>query len=559
MAQISANEQYMLELVNRARVDPAAEAARYGVNLGSITTAAKQPLAANQLLTTAARGHSQWMLDTDNFSHTGSGGSDPGDRMRAAGYSFTGNWTWGENISWQGTTGTLNTAAAIADQHAGLFRSSGHRANILNDSFKEVGIGALTGRFEIHNAQMVTQNFARSGSATFLTGVAYNDANGDKFYTPGEGLGGVRVAMQPAGGSASSTTTGAAGGYEKALAAGTYAVTFSGGGLPASVGMQVALADRNVKLDLVGRDAVTASASLIMGAGLKALTLLGTENLSATGNELANRIDGNKGANQMNGGAGADTMAGGAGNDVFVIKAGQANGDVIADFTGNGTGAGDSVRFEGYGANATLRNVGGDNWQVSAGTRSETLVIKGPVSASDISFTGGTTPGPTPGTITGTAGSDTLNGTSAPERISGAAGTDRLVGKAGNDTLDGGTGNDTLAGDAGNDVLTGGAGRDSLWGGAGADRFVIRGMDEGGDRIRSFDKAGGDRLDLSDLFDDIGYNGTTPLADGYLRAVQSGTAVNVQVDPNGGANSFVTIATLQSTQLSGLGDDYVIV
>lgn len=555
MAQISANEQYMLELVNRARLDPAAEAARYGVNLGSISTASKQPLAASQLLTSAARGHSQWMLDTDAFSHSGSAGSDPGDRMQAAGYAFTGNWSWGENISWQGTTGALNATAAIADQHAGLFRSSGHRANILNDGFKEVGIGAVTGGFQGYNASMVTQDFARSGSATFLTGVAYNDANGDKFYTPGEAMGGVRVAMQRSGGTSVATTTGTAGGYEKSLAAGTYTATFSGGGLPAEVAMQVAIADRNVKIDLIGRDAVAASASLFMAAGLKALTLLGTEDLSGTGNELANRIDGNRGSNQINGGSGADTLSGGSGNDAFVFKAGQANGDVIADFTGNGGGAGDSLRFEGYGANATLRNVGGDNWQVSDGIRTEIVVIKGPVSVSDVSFTGSTTPN----TITGTAAGDTLSGTGAAERISGAGGTDRLLGNAGNDTLDGGAGNDTLVGDDGNDWLIGGPGRDNLSAGAGADRFVIRSMDEGGDRIRSFDKAGGDRLDLSDLFDDIGYNGTNPVAEGYLRAVQSGTAVNVQIDPNGGANDFVTIATLQSTQLSSLGDDYVIV
>lgn len=555
MAQISANEQYMLELVNRARLDPAAEAARYGVNLGSISTASKQPLAANQLLTTAARGHSQWMLDTDSFSHTGSGGSNPGGRMQAAGYTFTGNWGWGENISWQGTTGTLNATAAIADQHAGLFRSSGHRANILNDAFKEVGTGALTGKFEIYNASMVTQDFARSGSATFLTGVAYSDSNGDKFYTPGEGLGGVRIMAKPAGSTAVSTSTGAAGGYEKSLAAGSYTVTFSGGGLPATVAMQVAVADRNVKIDLVGRDAVAASASLIMGAGLKSLTLLGTENLSGTGNSLADHIAGNKGNNRIDGGAGADALSGGGGNDIFVFKAGQANGDVVADFTGNGTRSGDSLRFEGYGANATLRNVGGNIWQVSDGVHTDTITIKGPVSPSDVSFAGSTSPG----TISATALNNTLNGTSAAERISGAAGNDHLVGKAGNDTLDGGTGNDTLIGGDGRDHLIGGPGHDDLTGNGGADRFVIRSMVDSGDRILDFSKAGGDRLDLADLFNDVGYHGTNPIADGVLRAVQAGTAVEVQVDPNGGANSFVTIAALQSTQLSSLGDDYFIV
>src|SRR3954468_21380533 len=52
-------EQYMLELINRARANPAAEAARLGIDLNeglaasSISTAAKQPLAINDKLTYA--------------------------------------------------------------------------------------------------------------------------------------------------------------------------------------------------------------------------------------------------------------------------------------------------------------------------------------------------------------------------------------------------------------------------------------------------------------------------------------------------------------------------
>jgi len=99
MAELTAHEQLLIELVNRARLDPAGEAARYGIDLndglaaGTITAAPKQPLAPNPNLATAAQGHSQWMLDNDVFSHTGAGGSDPEDRMRGAGYAFTG-WFW---------------------------------------------------------------------------------------------------------------------------------------------------------------------------------------------------------------------------------------------------------------------------------------------------------------------------------------------------------------------------------------------------------------------------------------------------------------------------------
>ncbi len=105
MAQHSPFDQYLLELVNRARLDPLAEAARYGIDLnqglssGTISAAAKQPLAGNTDLAQASEAHSEWMLAANTFSHYGPGGSTPGDRMGDAGYDFTGSWTWGENIS----------------------------------------------------------------------------------------------------------------------------------------------------------------------------------------------------------------------------------------------------------------------------------------------------------------------------------------------------------------------------------------------------------------------------------------------------------------------------
>lgn len=74
-------EQLFLELVNRARSDPGAEAARLGIDLnaglvaGTIADSPKQPLAPNRFLIDSAREHSAWMLETDTFSHTGEGGS----------------------------------------------------------------------------------------------------------------------------------------------------------------------------------------------------------------------------------------------------------------------------------------------------------------------------------------------------------------------------------------------------------------------------------------------------------------------------------------------------
>jgi len=87
-------EQYVIELINRARANPAAEAKRDGIDLneglpaGTISTAAKQPVAVNPYLVDSARKQSQWMIDHTAFSHTGANGSTPADRMKAAGYAL---------------------------------------------------------------------------------------------------------------------------------------------------------------------------------------------------------------------------------------------------------------------------------------------------------------------------------------------------------------------------------------------------------------------------------------------------------------------------------------
>jgi uncharacterized protein YkwD len=254
----TAFEQSMLELVNRARTNPGAEAARLGIALnqgldpGTIADTPKPPLAFNPELITAARVHSQWMLDTDTFSHTGANGSSPGDRMQAAGYLFSGSWTWGENISWRGTTGTPNLEAFVGEMHDGLFRSPGHRRNLCNAGFDEVGIGLLEGVFTSSgrdwNAAMGTQNFARSAStpAPLLVGVVFEDANKNGIYDPGEGMPGVTV--MPASGTWYALTS-ASGGYALPYASGG-AISYSGGGLTRSYSAQFIDTGANVKLDL---------------------------------------------------------------------------------------------------------------------------------------------------------------------------------------------------------------------------------------------------------------------------------------------------------------------
>jgi Ca2+-binding RTX toxin-like protein len=546
----NAYEQYMLELVNRARLDPAAEAALYGVDLGTITATAKQPLAANDLLLVAAENHSKWMLDTDTFSHTGVNGTDPGDRMAAAGYAFTGAWAWGENIAWQGTTGTLNLIAAIDAEHAALFRSEGHRENLLNDKFQELGMGIVTGQMtadgKTYNAAMVTEDFAKSGSGAFLTGVAYTDTDGNAFYSVGEGRGGIQIAAQLVGGATTTVTTDAPGGYDTKLAAGTYNVTMSGGGLGAALGMAITLASRNIKLDLLGTTAVACSGSLIMGANLVGLTLLGTEDLSGTGNALGNVIEGNKGANLIDGGAGADSLTGGAGNDTFILKAGQANGDVIGDFTGNGSAAGDSIKFDGFSSAAALTNTSGNTWQILDGSKVETFTIDGALNAADYSFVNVGAPPPPPDT----SSNDTLVGTDGAETLSGDAGDDKLSGLGGSDTLTGGDGNDTLDGGTGNDNMAGGLGNDSYVIDSAADTMT-EAAGAGADTVQSsVAYVLGSNLEDLVLLGSASINGTGNAADNSL----TGNSGNNTLDGKAGADSMTGGAGNDTYLVDSLAD-----
>ncbi len=257
--QPSAYEQYMLELINRARSNPNAEAALYsltdlnqGLSPGTITSDPKQPLAFNLFLIDSAREHSQWMGDTNTFSHTGEGGSNASQRMSAAGYNFTGSWGWGENIALQSTKGTPNVSQFIAEEHEDLFQSDGHRKNILKDSFREIGIGVIEDTFNNDNAVITTQNFAYSGSSVFLTGVAFDDlVIDDDFYTIGEGIGGIELkATRQSDNQIFTTNTMDAGGYQIALTTGNYDIEFFQNGTKIGNTHSVTINSQNVKLDL---------------------------------------------------------------------------------------------------------------------------------------------------------------------------------------------------------------------------------------------------------------------------------------------------------------------
>ncbi len=142
-----------------------------------------------------------------------------------------------------------------------------------------------------------------------------------------------------------------------------------------------------------------------------------------------------------------------------------------------------------------------------------------------------------------TPGDDILTGTAGNDFLAGGDGNDQLFGLSGDDVLDGGLGNDLLNGGPGNNVLIGGPGQDTLTGGTGANRFVYTTLTERGDTIQNFNANGGDKLDLSGIFQ----GGADPHAvDPFVRFETSGNNVVVSVDKDGGGNNFgfIPMATL---------------
>ncbi|MFJ8685318.1 CAP domain-containing protein [Micromonospora wenchangensis] len=119
--------QQVVDLVN-------AERAKAGC--AAVTVDAKLTLAAQQ--------HSQDQADHQTMTHTGSDGSDAGQRLDRAGYAWR---TYGENVAWN-----QQTPAAVMQA---WMNSSGHRANILNCAFTEIGVGVANG-----NGPYWTQDFA---------------------------------------------------------------------------------------------------------------------------------------------------------------------------------------------------------------------------------------------------------------------------------------------------------------------------------------------------------------------------------------------------------------
>ncbi|CAK0743880.1 serralysin [Gammaproteobacteria bacterium] len=251
-----------------------------------------------------------------------------------------------------------------------------------------------------------------------------------------------------------------------------------------------------------GTDTVSSSVNYTLAANVEKLILVGTVDLTGTGNNLANTITGNAGNNALDGGANADTLIGGAGDDSYVA---DNTNDVITENLNEGT---DTVQASvNYNLTSKAANV-------------ENLFLTG---TANINGTGNGLDN----TITGNSGANILTGWAGNDNLDGGLGADVMSGGSGNDiytvdnvgdivtenpgdgtdtvlsslayilggnvenltltgsgningtgntaanTILGNSGNNLLSGGLGNDTLNGGTGADTLVGGAGNDTYVV--------------------------------------------------------------------------------------
>lgn len=249
------------------------------------------------------------------------------------------------------------------------------------------------------------------------------------------------------------------------------------------------------------------------------------------------RIFGGDGDDRITDSDGVNGAHGGTGNDVIDITF-AANWD--NDNNANNAPRSDGKITGGFGNDVINITINRSNFFINL--KADELTSNQPLDGNDVVA------------LLGSYANSVVDMGGGNDIFNGGVGKDHVFGQNGNDTLNGGDGNDTLLGGNGDDVLVGGLGSDTLNGGNGSDRFVYytlsdRGTLAAGDTIQAFSTIT-DKLDLTELLPTlIGYQGITT---GYLRFAQSGVNTLVQIDADGGGNSFVNLATLTNVSAANL-------
>ncbi len=260
----------------------------------------------------------------------------------------------------------------------------------------------------------------------------------------------------------------------------------------------------------VSPDLVISSVTYTLPLNVEHLNLVGSLNLSGTGNDSNNNIIGNTGNNTLNGGIGNDSLTGGAGNDSLI------------------GGTGDDTLDGGLGVDSLTGGTGNDLYRIDR--IKDTIVeetLDGGIDTVEASFSYILKDHLENLTLTGT-GNFSGTGNSVANIIKGNTGANALNGLDGNDSIDGGTGNDIILGGTGDDTLIGGTGNDTLIGNTGNDSYTVD---------TSFDVIIEQASEGTDIVTFIGTTGTYILSDNLENLTLFGTTTTAFAI-NGTGNSL---------------------
>ncbi|TRW99562.1 hypothetical protein FNJ84_02485 [Paracoccus sp. M683] len=353
MAQATAEERYLLDIINTTR-----------------TVQGLDPLTLETRLNASADGHSSWMLQADQFSHTGRNASSATDRIAAAGFDLSGGWSTAENIAYVSVDNDGSLLDEVERLHQMLMDSPGHRANLLSDRSDMVGLGLQLGQFtrdgQTYTVLMLTQNFASTGGDVvydLAPGVTVSTLDAPEWVT----ISPIRAGWLPA---------------------------FNGEVFTRSTGLT------ELRGTWKGDDIrLSSAADLVNGGGGHDWIASGAGADTVTGSVGNDFIRGEAGRDVLRGGAGHDRIDGGIGDDRIDGGAGDdrlrggEGGDRIDGMDGNdriaGGGGGDLLRG-GSGHDRIEGDAGRD--QIAAGL-----------------------------------GSDLINGGAGDDRLSGGGGADSFI------------------------------------------------------------------------------------------------------------------------------------
>ena len=319
-----------------------------------------------------------------------------------------------------------------------------------------------------------------------------------------------------------------------------------------------------------GTDTVIANSTYTLSDNLENLTLAGTDNFDATGNDLDNVLTGNSGNNHLDGGLGSDTMAGGLGDDIYIV---DNTTDIVTEALGEGT---DTVR---------------SSVTYTLGVNLENLTLTGD---DDVNGTGNSLVN----VLTGNDGDNRLDGGAGADTMAGGQGDDTYIvdnvldvvietsnyisgnyqnndivissvdytlsANVENLTLSGtdninATGNDEnnlITGNSGNNIIDGGQGGDIMIGGAGDDTFIV---DDEGDLVIELANAGTDLIESSVSYSLEGFEGVFAGVEnltltGTDDTVAIGNSLDNVLTGNSGAN-ILDGGIGADTMAGGAGDD----